>query len=154
MFCPKCGSRNEDNVYHCANCGSPVRPAPAANVPPYGGTPAANVPPYGAPPVEGGVYSSASGMPKPNNWLIPAIVVTALSFLGCSCLPLGVVAIIFAAMVDGKYTSGDYAGAQNFAGKAKLFTILAIVIGVICNGALFAFWFLGMAASVGAGGGF
>ena len=24
MFCPKCGTRNDDNVKFCVNCGNPL----------------------------------------------------------------------------------------------------------------------------------
>lgn len=27
MFCPKCGTQNNDNNINCANCGAPLRPA-------------------------------------------------------------------------------------------------------------------------------
>ena len=43
---------------------------------------------------------------RPQNYLVWAILTT----LFC-CLPLGIVSIVFAAQVDGKLASGDYAGA-------------------------------------------
>lgn len=134
MFCPKCGAQNDDNVYHCANCGSPVRAAQT----------------FGNAPPAAGVYPPPSDMPKPDNWLIPAILATVF----CGCWPLGVVAIIFAAQVDGKYHQGDYQGAQEAARKAKLFTLLAAILGVVCVGAGFLLWFLGLAASIKTSGGF
>jgi hypothetical protein len=58
------------------------------------------------------------------NYLIPAII-SALC-----CLPLGVVAIIFAAQVNGKVTTGDMAGALNSSKKAKMFSYIAIGLGI------------------------
>jgi hypothetical protein len=67
----------------------------------------------------------ASGTPdQVPNYLIPAII-SALC-----CLPLGVVAIIFAAQVNGKVASGDMAGAFNASRKAKMFSYIAIGLGL------------------------
>ena len=59
-----------------------------------------------------------------SNYLIPAII-----SLFC-CLPLGIVAVIFAAQVNGKVQTGDIAGAQNSAKKAKMFSFIAIGLGL------------------------
>ena len=53
-----------------------------------------------------------------------------LSTLFC-CLPLGIVAIINAAKVDGLYRSGDYSGAQEAANNAKKYALYGLVIGII-----------------------
>ncbi|HEX7808552.1 MAG TPA: CD225/dispanin family protein [Thermoanaerobaculia bacterium] len=60
----------------------------------------------------------------------------------CCCLPLGVVAIIFAAQVNTKLAAGDIAGAREASDKAKLFCwislalgLAGIVIGFLINGA-------------------
>jgi interferon-induced transmembrane protein len=58
------------------------------------------------------------------NYLIPAIL-----SLFC-CWPLGIVAIIFAAQVNGKVAAGDLTGAVDASRKAKLFSFIAIGIGV------------------------
>ena len=63
---------------------------------------------------------------KPDNNMLWAI----LSTLFC-CLPLGIVAIINAAKVDGLYRSGDYSGAQEAADKAKKYAQYGLVIGII-----------------------
>jgi hypothetical protein len=59
------------------------------------------------------------------NYLIPAIL-----SIFC-CWPLGIVAIIFAAQVNGKVASGDLAGAADASKKAKMFSFIAIGIGVV-----------------------
>lgn len=71
---------------------------------------------------------SASEMPPcPNNWLVPSIFSTL-----CCCLPFGIVAIVYAAQVNGKHRSGDYEGARKAADNAKLWTLIALGIGLIC----------------------
>ncbi len=101
-----------------------------------------NIPPpppgyqsYGAP--NGGI----SG-PKPSNYLVWSI----LSTLFC-CLPLGVASIVFAAQVDGKYNSGDYAGAVEASAKAKKFAIWAALVGVV----VVALYFVAVFVAVGTG---
>ena len=59
------------------------------------------------------------------NYLVPAIV-----SIFC-CWPLGIVAVIFAAQVNGKVASGDIAGATDASKKAKLFSFIAIGIGLV-----------------------
>src|ERR671910_996622 len=72
----------------------------------------------------------ASGAPaNVPNYLIPAII-----SLFC-CLPLGVVGVIFAAQVNGKVAANDIPGAIDSSKKAKLFSFLAIglgLAGIIC----------------------
>ena len=57
------------------------------------------------------------------NYLIPAIL-----SLFC-CWPLAIVAIIFAAQVNGKVQSGDVQGAIDASKKAKLFSFISIGLG-------------------------
>jgi predicted secreted protein len=80
---------------------------------------------YGsAPPPPGGGYGGPPGSPPPNH-----LVWAILSTLFC-CLPLGIASIVFAAQVNGKYTAGDYAGAQESSRKARSFALWATIIGL------------------------
>ena len=118
-------------------------PPPGGGTPPGGGsTPPPPPPPpggggygggYGAPPPAPGYNPQPAGGTPPPNYLVWAI----LSTIFC-CLPFGIASIVFAAQVNGKWASGDYAGAQASSEKAKRFAIIAAVIGVIVNGIYFA----------------
>jgi len=128
--------------------GAPVAPA-------GGGLDAPATPfPYPAPPpvptpvtgIATPIYATTPNRPpKPNNHLVWAILTTLLC-----CLPLGIVAIIFAAQVDGKYNSGDYEGAKDSSAKAKNFSIIAAVIGIVV--AVLYFMFIGLAVASGQAG--
>jgi interferon-induced transmembrane protein len=63
------------------------------------------------------------------NYMVPAII-----SIFC-CWPLAIAAIIFAVQVNNKVQAGDIAGAQDASKKAKMFSFIAIglgLLGVIC----------------------
>lgn len=88
-------------------------------------------------------WNSPSGTPTSvPNYLVPAII-----SLLC-CWPLAIVAIIFAAQVNGKVAAGDIQGAMDASKKAKLFSFIAIGIGILV-GIVYAILFaLGMAGGM------
>lgn len=71
-----------------------------------------------APPVSQGA--------KPDNSLILAIFSTL-----CCCVPTGIAAIVFAAQVDGKWATGDIAGAREAADRARMWSWISIGLGVV-----------------------
>lgn len=68
-------------------------------------------------------YSSRP--PKPNNWLVWAILTTL-----CCCLPFGIVGIVYATQVDSHYNAGRYMEALSAAKNAKMWTLIGIACGV------------------------
>lgn len=82
------------------------------------------------PPPAGGGYSAppppmgGGGTPPPNN------LVLAILGLLC-CWPLGIPAVVFAAQVNGKWASGDHAGAVDASAKAKKFGMIALILGIV-----------------------
>ena len=63
------------------------------------------------------------------NYLVQAILVTIFC-----CLPLGIVAIIFAAQVNGKVAAGDIAGAQSSSRTARTLVIVPVIVGAVVIG--------------------
>src|SRR5215471_3843280 len=59
------------------------------------------------------------------NYMVPAII-----SVFC-CWPLAIPAIIFAVQVNNKVTAGDIAGAQDASKKAKMFSFIAIGLGLL-----------------------
>lgn len=85
-------------------------------------TPLFNVPPAAV---------TAGSLPpgvKIPNYLVQSILVTL-----CCCLPLGIVAIVYAAQVNTKVTVGDMAGAQESSKKAKMWCWIAFGLGMLIN---------------------
>jgi hypothetical protein len=108
MNCPKCNNPLPPTICtFCPNCGAPV----SSGVP---GTTQVVTPPTGAAPQT-----------------IPSHLAMAIFSTLCCCLPLGIVAIVYASQVSSKVAAGDIAGAQAASHSAKVWGILSIVLGVI-----------------------
>ena len=81
---------------------------------------------------------------------VPNYIVPAIISLFC-CLPLGIVGVIFAAQVNGKVAAGDTQGALDSSKKAKMFSFIAIglgLLGIIC----YVLFFLIMGVGLGIAG--
>jgi hypothetical protein len=94
---------------YCTNCGQP-RPDDANACPNCG----RRIPQFTAPNIP--------------NYLVQSILVTL-----CCCLPLGIVAVIYSARVNGKLVAGDIAGAQAASDKAKKWAWIGFGLGVVIN---------------------
>ena len=99
-FCQACGSANQPQARYCAQCGASLS---------GGQPPAAPVRTVGYLP----------------NYLVHAIVVTVLC-----CVPFGIVAIVFAAQVNGKLEAGDYNGAVESSRKARTWCWVSFGVGL------------------------
>lgn len=100
-------------------------PPPPSGYPPPGG--------YGTPP-PGAYGASPYGTPPSNNMTL-AVVALVVSFCA-GCVPLGIVAVVMAAQVKGKWERGDVAGAEKNARLARTlslvsFGITALVLVVV-----------------------
>lgn len=105
-------------------------PPPPAGPPPggYGGPP-----PGGYPPPGGAGYGGPSayrGSPPSNNMGM-SIAALVVSLLCGGCFPLGIVAIVMSAQVQGKWSSGDVAGATKSATTARTVSIVSFVISAL-----------------------
>lgn len=108
MFCTKCGALNDDDDASCIRCGAPVT---GAADPRYA--------PPTAPP------APAEKIP---NYLVQSILVTL-----CCCLPAGIVAIVYAAQVNGKIQMGDLDGARQYSRQANIWSWVAFGVGATIN---------------------
>ncbi|MEM9826252.1 MAG: CD225/dispanin family protein [Planctomycetota bacterium] len=90
-----------------------------------------------------------AGMEKPPNYLVQSILVTL-----CCCLFFGIVAIVYAAQVDSKWSAGDYQGAMTSSKNAKTWCILALVLGLLTNGVVMLIQIAAVGAAANNPGGF
>ena len=126
MYCGKCGNRVDDDARFCPSCGARLDRqgqsgdgASAAPESPYhtsGEYQEPPQPPYGGP------------TPHVKNYLVESILCTI-----CCCLPFGIPGIVFAAQVDGKLKAGDVQGAIESSEKAKKWTLVSFILGLISN---------------------
>lgn len=99
-------------------------PAPPALEPAPSPAPSGEAPPVLA--AAAAPSPALSGQAEPPTYLWQSIVVMLLC-----CLPLGIPALVFSTKVKPAFLSGDYNAALEASKKAKLFCILALVIGFV-----------------------
>lgn len=139
MICTNCGHQNTTGATACEQCGAALPtqpPVPPMSAPPPNPPPQASTPQYNAPP-------AGTRAPIPNH-LVWAILTTIFC-----CLPTGIVAIVFAAQVDGKAAAGDYDGAQKASDNAKLWSWISLAIGLVGVVGWFGLMGLGIMADAG-----
>lgn len=109
---------------------SPYPPA-YSDTPQY---PSGNSGGFGGPAGGRGGWGGQGGAPKPDNYLVWAILSTVLC-----CLPAGIVAIVFATKVDSAWAMGDVAGARAASESAKKWSIISAIAAVAVSAAYFIF---------------
>ncbi len=143
-FCPKCGASNWDTVSFCSSCGAPLE-LPTSDESPVEPRPDVDreffCPRCGEKHRQADKFCKNCGLPlrhiqrtgvraypsaeRVDNHLVKAILAT----LFC-CLPLGIVAIVYAAQVDGKAREGDIDGAMYVSRQADKWGNWAIGLGI------------------------
>ena len=127
MYCPTCGSRNSETARFCGTCGQTLREkAPREQEP----IPEPS-PPTPEPSHESGLgyrpFRDVDVSPtRVPNYLVQAILVT----LFC-CVPFGIVAIVYAAQVNGKVALGDMEGAWRTSRRAKNWAWISFGVGLV-----------------------
>jgi hypothetical protein len=90
--------------------------------------------------------------PTPNapanvpNYLVQSILATIFC-----CPPFGIVAIIFAAQVNGKLATGDLAGATQSSKQAKMWCWISFGVGLVCYVLPIVLWIIGVVIAISQG---
>ena len=136
MFCSSCGAEANDTASFCPQCGKPLAHGETSSSQ-GGSTPYQGQPVRARPEKYQGQPVGARPENVPN-YLVQAILVT----LFC-CLPMGIVAIVFAAQVNGKLQAGDHEGALQASSTAKLWCWISFGSGLVLAG-IYLLFFGGM----------
>ena len=113
VYCTTCGREADPDARFCDNCGAALDPLGQG-----GPTHAPRMPYQGGP--------DYGNLPHVPNYLVWAILATI-----CCCVPSGIVAIVYAAQVNGKLASGDYATAQRYSNNAKTWCWISLALGIL-----------------------
>ena len=139
MYCNNCGSSNDDKAMRCANCGTILQRVQTTTV---------DVPDY-PPAEEEKIHTPRIDVPQHSpqetgedvpNYLVASILLTIFSlpliFFLIPTVIFGVIAIVYAAQVNGLVASGNYARAARTSRLAKIWcwvtfgtTLAVYVIG-------------------------
>ncbi len=65
-------------------------------------------------------------LPNPTTWLVLSILATM-----CCCLPFGIAGIVYSALAMGARDRGDLHGWRDNVSKAKSWTLIAFVLGLV-----------------------
>ncbi len=113
---------------------------PLSQVPEFSGGVVNTPSQFGMPMAQPSAYASPA-RPHVPNYLWQSIVVTM-----CCCMPFGIVAIIYAAKVDGLVAMGNFVGAEAASKSAKLWFYLALGIGLLIGVPYIVLVFIGAVA--------
>ncbi len=135
MYCPQCGSPNDDSARFCMACGIDMAPyrqgAPPPPARPHQNAVQAPSTPYQDPrphpptPYAGAMPVSGFAPVRVKSYLGWAIATLILCFW-----PTGIVAVVHATRVGNRLAAGDLAGAQESSRKAKWWSQLSFNIAV------------------------
>lgn len=111
MFCGLCGTENEDEAKFCKDCGQAMAEA----------TP-------GASRLDPGTSDDHGAADPPQH--VPSYLAQAILVTIFCCLPFGIVAIVYAAQVNGKLAAGDIGGAWQASTNAKTWAWVSFGVGL------------------------
>ena len=131
MYCGECGNQVDDDARFCPSCGARLdqeTQAPEGQPPAQDEAGSMTLPDGGQAAAQGyEVHTPPPGeIPHVKNYLVESILCTI-----CCCLPFGIPGIVYAAQVDSKLKTGDVEGAREASKKAKTWTLVAFVTGIV-----------------------
>ena len=112
VYCTTCGREVDPDARFCDYCGAALDPTGDGGPAYAPGMSHPGEPGYGE-------------LPHVPNYLVQAILVTI-----CCCLPAGIVAIVYAAQVNGRVAAGDFADAQRLSNNAKTWCWISFGVGL------------------------
>ena len=133
MFCPKCGTNNNNENVICSKCGysfdnipQNIKDEAAAKSAEYTENIKTDT---SADAIHGEVYNSSprpAGKGRIKDYFVQSILVAIF----CS-VAFGAAAIIFSGLTSTERTVGNLAKAEIYSEKTKLFCIIALALGIV-----------------------
>ena len=125
-FCPHCGARQPDapgaeTTDAQADMNTNTQSGTQGEAQPYSQPDTQSY--YQTPPV----YQTSYEPKKEINW-VPYLVLAIISLV-CCCPPFAIVAIVYAAKINNAMSAGDYAETERCARLARIWIIVAFVVG-------------------------
>jgi hypothetical protein len=141
MFCGQCGAQVHENAVFCPACGARIESPPAA--PPGAESPTTI--PESTRNGEQSDYNAGGNTPLPHikNYLVESI----LCVIFC-CRPFAIVGIVFAAQVDKFLRAGLIDLAMESSEKAKKWTLISFIVGLVVNVGFIALYATGIIAGL------
>ncbi|MBE6369084.1 MAG: CD225/dispanin family protein [Lentisphaerae bacterium] len=110
MYCEKCGGIIPENATNCPKCNAAVEDAP-----------------INAEPVNDIPFAQTVEPAEKISTYLPFAIFTTI----CCCVPLGIVAIVYAAKTSALLAAGNFAGARETSRKAKKWVWIAFGCGIL-----------------------
>lgn len=100
MYCTQCGTLNDESATHCSRCGAAL------------------------------YRPGSSALPRPQSAHFPNYLVQAILVTICCCQIPGIVAIVYAAQVNGFLLAGDFRAARRASRLAYVWSWVAFALGM------------------------
>ena len=120
MYCPKCGTLNDDRSVNCSRCDTPLNPA---------GTPPGMIQPGMIQPGAGPGFPAV----QPPTAEIPTYMTQSVLITLFCCLPLGIVGIFKANKINKLMRQNDVQGALVASKENKTMLWIAFGVGLVIN---------------------
>ena len=138
MFCPQCGTSNNEDSRFCASCGLDLNAYKAGAAPGQqsGGGYQAPPPPQYQQPYQGYQQQPYQGYQQPYGGghaqvpRVPSYLGWAIAVLILCFWPTGIVAVVHASRVNNRLAIGDVNGAMESSRKAKTWCWVTFIIGI------------------------
>jgi hypothetical protein len=118
MYCPECGTKNDEGSLHCMQCGKRLVPAAQPVISPVQPVPVQ----------QGSLHNTFPGLVQIPNYMTQSILITIFC-----CMPLGIIGIFKANKVNRLLALHDYDGARQASNENKTLLWVGFGVGLVIS---------------------